>query len=149
MFNREYMTPLLAEEIIALSDKHYSEVVTYEERDPDISIDHYVSIEHRGALRTYTARKNKAIIGYAVYVVSYHPHYRKSLRAIQDAIYIDPNHRVGNIGVSFIQWTESKLAQEGVEYVYQSSAKDHDIGHLLIRMGYKPIESIYLRRLKK
>lgn len=133
------------EEAIPLVQKHYDEIAHYKDipLDPDIEV--YKKMEDAGIVRVFTARKAEKLIGYAVFIVKYNPHYKASLQAIQDVIFIDPQSR--GVGKKFIQWADEQLfTNDNVQVVYHHVKTAHNFGTMLERMGYTLIDLIYGRR---
>jgi len=128
--------------------EHWKEISHY----PDIPLDpdenKYYSSEGAGLLRVYTARDEaNKIIGYAVFFVCTSAHYKNSLQAMQDIIYVDPKHR--GMGGRFILWCDRQLKAEGVQVVFQHIKAKHNYGRMLERFGYELIDLIYGRRLDR
>lgn len=137
------------EEIKPLLAKHYAEIAHY----PDIPLkpdfQRYLQAEWSGKLRIYTARSARELIGYAIYVVQPALHYRESLQAAQDILFLDPAYRRGRIGMRLIEFADRELRQEGVQVVFQhmKAREGLSFGPLLERLGYELVDHVYARRL--
>lgn len=136
------------DEIMPLLKAHWHEIAHYKDipLEPDYSV--YKELEDKGALRLYVARLDGRIIGYSAYFLRYHPHYKSSLQAVQDIIYVDPAHR-GGVGRRLIKHCDECLRSEGVQVVYQHMKAANSFGKLLERMGYELQELTYSKRLDK
>ena len=144
-FQRE-KTHEIFEEIKPLLARHYHEIAHYKDIKLEPSWDEYRFLEEREFLRTFTARDDRnELIGYAVFFVKPNLHYRGSLQAVQDIIYIDSERR--GFGKEFIKWCDSQLKSEGVQAVYHHVKKSHNWGPMLERMGYQLIDLVYGKRL--
>lgn len=88
------------------------------------------------------------LVGYALFFVRSNPHYKSSVQAVQDVIYLAPGVR-GGTGYKFIAWCDAQLAAEGVQAVYQHVKAAHDFGRLLERQGYELVDFIYAKRLDR
>jgi len=133
--------PLLAE--------HWLEVAHYLDIPLDVDQEAYEQIEDAGALRVFTARDAAGVMfGYAVYFVRSNLHYRRSKQAVQDVLYVDPEHR-GGLGIRMLKWNHEQLRAEGVQVVYQHVKRKPGLnfGPLLKRLGYEAIDDIYGLRL--
>lgn len=148
-FDREAMTHALYEEMTPLLMKHYEEVAHFKDIPLDPDIDFYVKLEEGGYLRTYVARDEEdgKIIGYSVFILRRNPHYKGSLQASQDVIFIDPKRR--GFGKEFILWCDDQLKKEGadVSYHHVKVKPELDFSPLLRKLGYQYIDAIYGRRL--
>lgn len=147
-YHREQL-PDLWDEMQPLLAKHWREIAHYQDiaLDPDKA--RYMHLDAVGALRVFTARTASwRLIGYSVFMVSPNIHYRQSLQATQDVIYVDPDLRSGRVGMGLIAFGDEQLRADGVQVVYHHAKNAHPaLGRLLGHMGYESIETIYARRL--
>lgn len=138
----------LFEEIAPLLRLHFEEIAHF--RDIELSPDYerYQRLEDSGALRIYTVRlESSKLIGYAVFLVSPNLHYKESLQAAQDVLFVHPHYR--GQGGKFILWCDKQLEKEGVQLVTQHIKAAHDFGAMLMRLGYEKIDIIYGKRLDR
>lgn len=147
-FQRELATYELISELLPLFFLHWKEIAHF----PDIMLepdtDAYLRAEATGNLRVFTARDDSGeAIGYAVFFLRQNPHYKSSLQASQDILFIKPDRR--GTGMRLIKWCDEQLALEGVQAVYHHVKQAHNFGPMLERIGYEPVEYIYTRRLDK
>ena len=146
-FQRETLAQCL-EETKPLLLEHWKEITQYVDIPLDPDYQRYYTLEQSGLLRVFTARSKEGnIIGYAVFFVNTNAHYKQSLQALQDVIFIDPKHR--GIGGRFILWCDEQLKSEGVQLVCHHIKAKHNFGPMLERFGYELIDLIYGRRLDK
>lgn len=147
LFSREPATQELCDELKPLLEKHYTEIAHYLDIPLDPAFEQYIAMENVGALRVFTARLEGKLIGYSIFFVRPNLHYRSSLQAAQDILFIDPDHRKGSFGGRLIAFCDEELKREGVQVVYHHVKKAHNFGPLLERMGYQLVDLIYGRRL--
>ena len=134
------MSPLLVKHWRGIA--HYPDILL----EPDIQ--QYTKLNDLNAIKLYTARDgNRTLIGYAVYFIKHNIHYKSSLQAVQDVIYIDKEKR--GTGFKFIKWCDDQLRSLGVQAVYHHVKKQHNFGPALERQGYELIDLIYGKRLDK
>lgn len=141
-------------EAMPLFEAHWREIATHQDIPLAVDTAAYHVAAVAGCLRVYTARQNDGyenqLIGYAVYFVRNHPHYRDSLQASQDVLFIHPAHRRGSTGTRLIKYADAQLRALGVQVVHQHVKLDHPaLGVLLERQGYTAVEKIYSKRLDK
>ena len=153
-YARERLTPGLLHEALPLLRAHKDEIAHYQDIPLDVAEEKYLAMDLAGTLRVFTARVDDAtasldnkLVGYAVFFVAPNLHYRGSLQASQDILYMDPAHR--GRGLVFINWCDEQLRQEGVQAVYQHLKVEHDFGRALERLGYVFVDKIYARRLDR
>lgn len=143
-FSRESVCSI-EDEIKPLIQSHWEEIAHYKDIPLDPDWDYYRLLDAKGFLGVYTAREEGKLIGYSIYVVKRNPHYKSSLQASQDIIFISPEKR--GFGKEFINWCDMELKGIGVQAVYHHVKKDHDFSPVLRRLGYTLVDLIYARRL--
>lgn len=143
-FARESYSAALVSELLPLLVEHHAETADemYGPLDPDLAV--YKS----EAMRIYTARQSGDLVGYQIFVVSLHPHSRKSIQASQDILYLKPKERKGLNGYRFMKWCCDQLKMEGVEMVHQHIPARNSFGKILERMGFRLEDLVYSKRLE-
>ncbi len=148
-FKVEPFTAELFAEVAPLMISHWGEIALFKDTVPlDPDYDAYAQAQAAGRLRFFTCRDEAgALQGYAVFFVINHPHYKTTLFAVQDVLFVQPELRHAGSGAKLILWCDQQLKAEGVGVVSQHVKVDHDFGPMLERMGYVLADKIYLRRL--
>ncbi len=150
-FQLEKASPELFEEMLPLLTLHYKSVAHFQDIEFSPDYQTYLKLAEIGMLRIFTAREEKgnALIGYAVFFVRPNLHYKNSLQAVQDILFIHPEAR--GFGKRFIEWTEDVLRAEGVQAVYHhvKAKPDLNFSPLLERIGYTLVDLIWAKRLDK
>lgn len=177
IFAREPFTSQLLAEMLPLLEAHWKEVAHFPDIPLEVDASAYHAAESAGALRIYTVRDRRtdqpcdhaceftqpygwvpeadcpvhdvpSLLGYAAYFVRPSPHYRSSVQAAQDVIYVSPAAR-GSTGARLIRFADDELSSEGVQAVYHHVKLAHNWGKMLERMGYEPVDIIYAKRLDR
>lgn len=135
------------EEVKPLLELHADELRHYRDipLEPDWAA--YQAMEDRGELRAFSARDCGRLVGYAVFFVRPNHHYRSSLQAHQDILYVHPAYRTGTTGLRLIWLAEKRLAAQGVQVVYHHAKRTNKTGELLGRLGYDLVDEIWAKRL--
>lgn len=134
----------------ALLREHYLEIAHYKDIELDPDFEAYEAAERAGCVRVYTCRDIAGeLVGYAVFFVRPNMHYRGSLQAVQDVLYVARAHRYGMAGVHLIKYAEQSLRAEGVQVVYHHVKRTNKVGQLLERLGYQAVDMIYAKRLDR
>jgi predicted acetyltransferase len=116
---------------------HYDELALHKEHIPlDPDYDRYLSLESKENLKTYLLKDGNKLVGYAVFLISPMLHYKSTICAANDILYISKEHRKGMTGVKFIKYCEQKLKEEGVNKITWHIKLSLDFSKLLARMGY-------------
>ena len=146
-FQRERALDLW-EEIMPLLIKHKDEICHYKDFVLNPDVESYNHLEENGIIRCYTARLNGDLIGYCVFVLKHNLHYRDSFQAMQDVLFILPEHRGSRAGVKLIRFCEEQLRAEGVQAVFQYlNVSTPKTISLFRKMGYEEINVIMGKRL--
>jgi hypothetical protein len=144
-------------EALPLLQLHKDEISAYADIPLDVDIDRYREMEMLDGLRIFTARipleerglsNGGELVGYAAFMVGPNAHYKSSLQAVQDVIYVSQEHRGGRAGIGLIRFSEAALAKEGVQVVYHHVKLKHPmLGKILAKEGYEPVEQIFAKRI--
>lgn len=145
-FHREPLTAELFEEALPLLKAHYDEIAHFKDIPLDPDKEQYISLELAGVIRAFTVRVDSKLVGYAVFFVKRNLHYKTSIQALQDVLYVDPACRKSAIGGEFIRFCDRELEKEGVQVGYHHIKAKHNFGVLLERMNYELVDLIYARR---
>lgn len=135
-----------------LREEHWPEVGHYKDIPIDMDWKRYFALQEMGKLRCYVVRsvlneemKTFELVGYAFYLVDHHLHYRKTLVAGQDILYIKKQFR--GFGRHFLSWCDAELKKEGVVTVTHHIKPYFDWSPMAVELGYEHAEQIYSRRL--
>lgn len=114
----------------------------------------YLRLERDGVYRLAVLRKNGVMVGYNGFFIQPPLHSRSTLWAVNDLVYVDPDHR-GLAGVKMLRQTEHMLRELGVRIVMYAS-KPHDlsgkrgrdsVGQLFEKLGYEPFDQSWTKVL--
>lgn len=145
-FAREAFCPALMSEMVPLIVRHFREVSHFRDVSIEPDFDHYVAAEAAGILRIYTARTEGKLVGYSVFVVTQHPHFKGLTQANEELLFLDPEHRKGSLGLDLIDYCDNALKHEGVNIVFHTVSQERDFSPLLVRRGYELCDQVYARR---
>lgn len=143
-FQREKAQECFAE-ALPLLQEHWKEVETHLDIPVDPDFAEYEMAENAGRVATFTARDESGkLIGYAVFFLRNNLHYKTSLQACQDLLFISREHR--GMNGEFISYCDDQLRALGVQIVYQPIKVAHNFGPLLEKLGYSLTDLIFSRR---
>ena len=135
-------------ELKTLTVRHWEEIAHNKELiklDPDWEM--YRILGAKGVIHFTSARKDGELVGYQVYSVMPHMHYKSSLTASSDVLYLAPEYRKGRTGIRLMQAAEKNLKALGVQRVLQNVKLSNDWGAILEMLGFTPFERIYSKLL--
>jgi len=133
------------QEVLPLLESYRREVGYYTNLKLDPEFDRYEQLEKLGALRAYTARLENKIIGFCVFHFYPHLHFKKNIFALQDILYIKPEHR--GFGYSFLKWCNEQLKTDGASVIYYSVSLNFNYGSLLKRLGFRLADHVYAKEI--
>jgi GNAT superfamily N-acetyltransferase len=114
------------EDLRPLLGAHHEELALYRDSIPlDPDFETYQKLNDMGLIRAYTVRLGGALIGYAIFsIIARHLHYRHRW-AINDILWIHPDHRNFGIGTELCDVFEEDLRRDG-PVVIHIETKDHE-----------------------
>jgi GNAT superfamily N-acetyltransferase len=135
------------EEIRPLIIKHYEEIAWKQDKialNPDF--DRYRDIEEKGGLRIYTAREDGALVGYAIFFVMQHLHYKDKVMAVNDLFFVEHSKRGARVGQKLLkEYAQTELYKEGVQWISLHIKLNHDWSKLAEMWGYEKVEVICMK----
>lgn len=145
-FAQEKIADVLPE-LEPLLMRNFQETGAFDEADFSPDYDRYVVLEESGMAKLFTVRKFDALVGYSIFMVINHLHFKQMYWAMQDVLWIEPDLR-GPCAVRFLRWTDEQLKELGVEVIYRHVNRNVDFSRTLIRMGYEDVERSFVRRFR-
>ena len=148
MFNFKYdvKAEQFLKEAEQLLQTHWEELALNKDRvklNPDVA--KYSMLQELGMLYNIVVyNKEDEIVGYSVILSQPHVHYKDSVYASVDVIYVDPKHRNSSLGARLLLETE-KVAKAKGAHVLIHHAKPYVpmIIKPLEKLGYSLYEHIY------
>lgn len=137
------------DDIRPLLYQHWREIAVYPdiELDPDYAF--YNAADKAGVLQIYTVRDDAALVGYAIFVLRKgHAHYQRTGWAMNDIVWLHPEHRRLGVGKALCDFWESDIRSRGISVVHVNSKVAHPaLEMLLLACGYAQIEKGFEKRL--
>ena len=138
----------LWDELDPLIREHYEEIAHFKDIPLEPHREAYALMQKAGALRVFTARFGGRLIGYAFFSVAPALHYRSSLHAHEDVVFVTQEHRRGGVGLVLLKYAHASLKASGVEVIYHHVKLAHPgLGKILESLGFEPIDMIYGKRV--
>ena len=129
-------------------EMHYEELALHKDAIPlKPDFERYYSLESKKQLKVFTLRTDeKVLIGYAVFIIGPMLHYKSTICAVNDLLYIKKEYRQGVTGIKFIKYCESKIKEHGAHKITWHIKESNNFFPILKRMGYI-IEDIIVGRI--
>jgi GNAT superfamily N-acetyltransferase len=146
IYQEEKVSTNLLKEMTPLLLNHYDEIAHFKDIPFEPDWDGYLKLGEAGILRVFTARlESGELCGYAAFFVKHNLHYKSSLQAVQDVIFMAKEHR--GRGGELVMFCDEKLRASGAQAVYHHVKSKHNFGPMLEKFGYELVDLIYARRL--
>jgi len=108
----------------------------------------YWHLESRNRLKIYTIRDNGKLIGFSFWVLFYPPHYKTSLTATSDAIFVLQEYRKGLFGYKFLKHSLNEIKKHNPQRILVGVKPNNDFGKILERLGASHFETVYSFKLE-
>lgn len=145
-FQREFYS-MVHEELMKLVSEHCLELLP-EGGKTEANHNHemYLETEGAGTLALYTLRDSGKMIGYGLYFITSHHHFKEMTVAHNDVFYLHPSYRGEGVATDFLGKIEDSLTSYKVDTITMTmkigrSAKMYE------DRDYSPYETVYRKEL--
>jgi hypothetical protein len=135
------------EELEKLFPLNYEELCVTKDFPLAPDYDAYRRLAEAGMLRCITVRADEEVIGYAIFIIQPHLHYRTCKTAFEDIYFIRKEYRKGKIGIRLFQYAEQVLKGIGVQRIIMHTKVHLDHSRLFEYLGYKWTDKLFTKIL--
>jgi GNAT superfamily N-acetyltransferase len=100
-----------------------------------------------GLLRCITCRSDEQLIGYIIFTIHPHLHYKSCMTAFEDLYFVTKEFRKGRVGIKLFQYAEKVLKERGVKRIVMHTKVHLDNSKLFEYLGYKMTDKIFTKML--
>ena len=129
--------------------EHYDELCVTKDFPLMPDYEAYGRLQVAGLLRCITVRENSQLIGYAIFIVQPHLHYRSCKTAFEDIYFLRKEERKGRVGIRLFQFAEDVLKKDGVDRIVMHTKIHMDNSRLFDYLGYKLTDKLFTKILEK
>ena len=126
---------------------HYDELCVTKEFPLDPDYEAYKKIADAGNLVCIACMDGMEVVGYIVFIVQPHLHYKSCLTAFEDIYYIRPDYRKGRVGIRLFKYAEEVLKGIGVNRIIMHTKIHMDNSKLFEYLGYKWTDKLFTKIL--
>ena len=126
---------------------HYEELCVTKDFPLNPDFDAYKRLGENGFLRTVTCRNDGELIGYIVFFIQPHIHYRDCKTAFEDVYFVKKEYRKGRIGIKLFQYAEYALKRIGVNRIIMHTKVHMDNSKLFEYLDYKWTDKVFSKML--
>lgn len=135
-------------EMEALFPKHYEELCVTKDFPLEPDYEAYKRLADNGMLRCITCRVGEELVGYIVFIVQPHLHYKSCRTAFEDIYYIAPEYRKGRVGIKLFQYAEKVLKEMcKVDRIILHTKVHMDNSRIFEYLGYKNSDKLFTKLL--
>lgn len=113
--------------------------------NPDWDI--YETLNKSYMLGVYTVRKQNNLVGYLTVVSREHHHYKNTVFASNDILFIEKEHRKGLLGYFLVKYAVKDLKNLGADVLLFTSNIDKPYDSILKRLDFQPLEKVFIKKL--
>jgi GNAT superfamily N-acetyltransferase len=130
---------------IPLLKEHWKEVAVYQDDVPlDVDVDRYRQLEEMDRLHIVTCRDDGKLVGYCVTFINNHLHYKSTVFALNDIIYLSPEYRRAGVAYEMVTFVEECLkARWDVKVLTLHMKTAIPFESLAEACGFNKVEYIY------
>lgn len=133
------------EEWLPLLPGHHAELALFKDKMPlDPNFDTYLAREDAGELQFVTLRADGALVGYWISIIAPGLHYKSTLTATMDILYVHPDHRGQAAGFLLADTVKADLIRRGVKVWWAGSKMHKGIAWFLERLGMEKAEEYFV-----
>lgn len=126
---------------------HYEELCVTKDFPLDPDYEAYKRLGDARMLRCITLRADGELIGYIIFIIQPHLHYRSCKTAFEDLYYVKKEYRRGRVGIRLFQYAESVLKGIGVNRVILHTKIHMDNSRLFEYLEYKLTDKLFTKLL--
>jgi hypothetical protein len=127
-----------------LMEAHWQEIAKNKDLlklNPDVAC--YQAIEQNNKMLLVTARCETRLVGYFLWLLVTHAHYKHVLVAEEDLHFMLPEFRRGLTGYSFIKAACKAATDAGAKLLIMREKIGHEHQALMKRLKFKPTDIVY------
>ena len=103
----------------------------------------YARLDQAGMLCLVTGRAGERLVGYFLWILTPHPHYKHVLVAQEDLHFLLPEYRQGLTGYRLLMRARTEAKARGAQVLAYREKIGHVHPALMERLGAKPTDIVY------
>ena len=135
------------DEFEKLFPEHYEELCVTKDFPYEPDYDAYKKMAEAGLLRCITCRSDERLIGYIIFTIHPHLHYKSCMTAFEDLYFVTKEFRKGSVGIMLFKYAEKVLKERGVQRIVMHTKVHLDNSKLFEYLGYKMTDKIFTKML--
>ena len=133
------------DDVEKLLQSHYEELSVTKQYK--LNPDYEVYRQNSNRIKVVVCEDDDVIVGYIVFFVSPHLHYKDCLMAVEDIYYLKPEYRKGSTGIKMFRFAEVYLKSVGVNMIKYSTKVHLDNSKLFEYLDYAFTENVFIKMI--
>ena len=138
---------IFIEELKGLIPEHYDELCVTKDFPLMPDYEAYEKLRQLNMLRCITCRFDGKLIGYIIFIIQPHLHYKTCKTAFEDMYFIKKEYRQGRIGIKLFTYAEKVLRYCGVNRIILHTKVHLDNSRLFEYLKYKHTDKMFTKVL--
>jgi len=126
---------------------HYDELTASKAYPLDPVWENYETLWNSKGLQFITCKDDGVLIGYIIFFIGPHLHYKTCLTAFEDIYFLKKEYRKGRVGLKMFQFAEKHLKNEGINRVVYNTKVKSDNSSLFEYLGYTLVDKVFTKLL--
>ena len=135
------------EELKEIIKDHYEELSVTKTFPLDPDWDAYEKLLDIGRLKFITCKDDGKLVGYIIFFISPHLHYKSCLTAFEDIYFLKKEYRKGRVGIRLFQFAEKLLKEQGINRIIYNTKVHSDNTSLFEYLGYSFMDKVFTKLL--
>lgn len=131
-------------EAAPLMEQHWQEIAKNKDL-LTLNPDHEKYLKLSNCLLLITARCSTELVGYFLWILLQHPHYKHVSVAEEDLHFLAPECRRGIVGYSFVKAACAAAFARGAQVLVMREKIGHEHAALMKRLKFVPTDIVYTR----
>lgn len=133
------------DDVEKLFQEHYEELSVTKQYK--LNPDYDIYKQNSSRIKVVICEDNDETIGYIVFFVSPHLHYKDCLMAVEDIYYLKNEYRKGSTGIKMFRFAEEYLKSVGVNMIKYSTKVHLDNSRIFEYLDYAFTEKVFIKMI--
>ena len=126
---------------------HYEELSVTKTFPLDPDWEAYKQLLDIGRLKFITCKDDGKLVGYIIFFISPHLHYKSCLTAFEDIYFLKKEYRKGRTGIRMFQFAEKVMKELKVDRLIYATKVHADNSSLFEYFGFKLMDKVFTKML--
>ena len=130
-----------------LIEEHYDELCVTKDFPLEPNYEAYERTYNSDLIRFISCKDDGVMVGYILFIISPHLHYKSCLTAFEDLYFLRKEYRQGRTGIRLFQFAEKVLKEQGINRIIYHTKVHSDNSKLFEYLNYKFTDKVFTKLL--